>query len=161
MAFEKILNIINNPWTSNIFIADPFINSSVLESILDRVKDSEKKICILTSYDDNLDPKTDELRFQNITALWENKYARKHNWNLKITYSQSSEKSSRDFHDRYFLYTADGKQKGFLLSNSLGSIGTNWSFTMAELDRDVIDELVLVHEELISRSLSTNDTLKS
>lgn len=142
-SFIKILEYINYSSVKNVIIADPFFSISAVSKILARVPNRNIQIEVITSLCE-INPdngKVEEIsQSQKLQEFLGNNTHILHPkllvWNLKRGGKQV-------FHDRYLIrHHENGKIDGFLLSNSLNSMGQFYPFVIAPMDYDVCLEVM-------------------
>lgn len=135
-SFLKIMEYIDQNSVSQVIIADPYFSVQAAMKMLGRINRTNIHIDIITSLCE-INPDTGEtadIRTVCKTFL-------KHNVpllppNLSVSNLQRGNKPV--FHDRYLLRIhSDGRIDGFLLSNSLNSMGQFYPFVIAPLEYDV------------------------
>lgn len=141
-SFRKIREYMEAGDAVRIVIADPYFSVEAAEKLLTRINRRKMRVEILTSLPE-FNPDTGEKLPDNGAALLQKWLDDKepflhHNlWvgNLKRGRTQV-------FHDRYLLqYFEDGRMDGFLLSNSLNSMGQLYPFVIAPIEREVCLEI--------------------
>ena len=123
-SFIKILEYMNHSSVKNVIIADPFFSITAASKILARIPNRGIQIEVITSLCE-INPDNGEVEGQNQSQKFQ-EFLEKNThilhpkllvWNLKRGGKQV-------FHDRYLIrYHENGKIDGFLLSNSLNSMG--------------------------------------
>lgn len=148
-SFIKILEYINHSSVKNVIIADPFFSITAAFKILARIPNRDIQIEVITSLCE-INPdngKVERLsQSQKFQEFLENNAHILHPkllvWNLKRGVKQV-------FHDRYLIrYHENGKIDGFLLSNSLNSMGQFYPFVIAPMDYDVCLEVIEYFNEI-------------
>lgn len=148
-SFIKILEYINHSSVKNVIIADPFFSITAASKILARIPNRDIQIEVITSLCE-INPdngKVERLsQSQKFQEFLENNAHILHPkllvWNLKRGVKQV-------FHDRYLIrYHENGKIDGFLLSNSLNSMGQFYPFVIAPMDHDVCLEVIEYFNEI-------------
>ena len=142
-SFTKILEYMNHSSVKNIIIADPFFSITAASKILARIPNRDIQIEVITSLCE-INPDNGEgegiSQSQKLQEFLEKNTHILHPkllvWNLKRGGKQV-------FHDRYLIrYHESGKIDGFLLSNSLNSMGQFYPFVIAPMDYDVCLEVI-------------------
>lgn len=142
-SFIKILEYMNHSSVKNVIIADPFFSITAASKILARIPNRDIQIEVITSLCE-INPDNGEVEGQNQSQKFQ-EFLEKNThilhpkllvWNLKRGGKQV-------FHDRYLIrYHENGKRDGFLLSNSLNSMGQFYPFVIAPMDYDVCLEVI-------------------
>ena len=135
-SFLKIMEYIDQTSVKEVIIADPYFSIPTATKMLGRIKRTDIRITILTSLCE-IDPDTGtgtDIRTKYKAFLQENAYLLPPN--LSICNLQRGKKQV--FHDRYLLRVhSDSEMDGFLLSNSLNSMGQLYPFVIAPLEHEV------------------------
>ena len=142
-SFIKILEYMNHSSVKNVIIADPFFSITAAYKILTRIPNRGIQIEVITSLCE-INPDNGEVEGQSQSHKFQ-EFLEKNThilhpkllvWNLKRGGKQV-------FHDRYLIrYHENGKIDGFLLSNSLNSMGQFYPFVIAPMDYDVCLEVM-------------------
>lgn len=139
-SFLKILEYIAPNSVKKVTIADPYFSVPSASKLLTRIPRSDIQIDIITSLEKK-DPDTGEESdvCDDYRKFLRSKSAVLHN-NLFVC--NLSRGSRPVFHDRYLIrYFDNGKIDGFLLSNSLNSMGQFYPFVIAPMEQDVCLEV--------------------
>lgn len=141
-SFIKILEYINKPFIKNLIIVDPFFSSTAASKILTRISNKDIQIEVITSLceinHDNDKEKISESN--NLRKFLENNINILH---PKLLVYNLKRGGKQVFHDRYLMrYHKNGKLDGFLLSNSLNSMGQFYPFVISPMDYDVCLEVM-------------------
>lgn len=146
-SFKKIKEYIEDPSVRKVVIADPYFSVLSAQKLLARIQRTNLELEVITSLS-NTDPDTNENK--NILAeyryfLWANAGILHHN----LVIRNLSRGKDPVFHDRYLIrYFKDGKTDGFLLSNSLNSMGQRYPFVVALMDKAVCHDVCEYLNEL-------------
>lgn len=142
-SFLKIREYIDAPSVKHVIIADPFFSIEAAAKILARISRGDIQIDVITSLC-NTDPDTGE-EISNINAgtkLQEFLIANEHILHPNLLVCNLKRGGAQVFHDRYLLrYFEDGRIDGFLLSNSLNSMGQFYPFVIAPMEYEVCLEV--------------------
>ncbi len=142
-SFIKILEYMDCPSVKHLIIADPFFSISAASKILTRISNRDIQLEVITSLSD-INPDNGKKEQISQSQILENFLEKNTHflhpkllvWNLKRGGKQV-------FHDRYLIrYHENGKIDGFLLSNSLNSMGQFYPFVVASMDYDVCLEVM-------------------
>lgn len=141
-SFVKIREYINNTSAKEILIADPYFSKYAAGKILTRIENTNVKVKVITSLV-GIDPdsgKNDDTIVEEYKKYVNDNVYLFHN-NL-IIYNVTRGKK-QVFHDRYLIRIfADGNKDGFLLSNSLNSMGQFYPFVIAPMEQEVCDNVL-------------------
>lgn len=139
-SFLKIQEYIDQRTVKKIVIADPYFSIHAAAKLLTRIPRTDLQIDVITSLGEK-DPDTGEETdvCQNYRAVLEKNRAAFHG-NLTICNIRRGGKQV--FHDRYLIrYLNNGTIDGFLLSNSINSMGQSYPFVIAPLEHQVCLEV--------------------
>lgn len=142
-SFIKILEYIEQPMVKHVIIADPFFSKEAASKILCRISRSDIQLEIVTSLSDK-DPDTEDVIADNgadreLRDFLETKAPLLHPNLLVCNLIRGGRQV---FHDRYMIrYFEDGRIDGFLLSNSLNSMGQFYPFVVAPMEYEVCLEV--------------------
>lgn len=135
-SFLKIREYIEHRSVKKVVIADPFFSVTAAMKLLTRIPRTDVQIDIITSLSER-DPDTDketDICQKYRTTLEENRAILHGN----LTIYNVRRGNKQVFHDRYLIrYLDDGTIDGFLLSNSLNSMGQLYPFVIAPLEQEV------------------------
>ncbi len=142
-SFIKILEYMDHSSVKNVIIADPFFSIIAAYKILARISNRDIQIEVITSLcktnPDN--GKVEEInQSQRLQEFLEKNT---HILHPKLLVWNLTRGGKPVFHDRYLIrYHKNGKIDGFLLSNSLNSMGQFYPFVIAPMDYDVCLEVM-------------------
>lgn len=142
-SFLKIREYMEAPSVKRVIIADPFFSIEAAAKILARISRRDIQIDVVTSLC-NTDPDTGaELLNTNAgTKLQDFLHANEHILHPNLLVCNLKRGGAQVFHDRYLLrYFEDGRIDGFLLSNSLNSMGRFYPFVIAPMEYEVCLEV--------------------
>lgn len=140
-SFIKIREYIEPSSVKRAIIADPYFSVESAQKLLTRIPRTDIQIDIITSLTDT-DPDTN-VNDADICG----KYRKILNDNVSILHNNlliRNLKRGKEpvFHDRYLIrFFDDGRIDGFLLSNSLNSMGRFYPFVIAPMDQVVCYEV--------------------
>lgn len=142
-SFIKILEYMNHSSVKNVIIADPFFSITAASKILARISNRDIQIEVITSLCEiNPDNGTVEVISQS-KKLQEFLEKNTHILHPKLLVWNLKRGGKQVFHDRYLIrYHKNGKIDGFLLSNSLNSMGQFYPFVIAPMNHDVCLEVM-------------------
>lgn len=142
-SFIKILEYMNHSSVKNVIIADPFFSITAASKILVRISNRDIQIEVITSLCEiNPDNGTVEGISQS-KKLKEFLEKNTHILHPKLLVWNLKRGGKQVFHDRYLIrYHKNGKIDGFLLSNSLNSMGQFYPFVIAPMNHDVCLEVM-------------------
>lgn len=156
-SFLKIREYIEQSSVKRVIIADPYFSCLAAEKVLARISRSDMQVEVITSLSD-INPDTGEVTKSNEDARLKNFLEDNANIlhpNLLVCNLKRGGKQV--FHDRYLLrYFDDGKIDGFLLSNSLNSMGQFYPFVIAPLEYEVCLEVSSYLEEMRDTNIQSN-----
>lgn len=140
-SYIKIKEYIEAPTVEKVIIADPFFSIDAAEKILCRIGRTDVQIEIITT-DNIMNPDSDGKQDQSDQSNWNTKHAfeafierRKRVVHKNLMIHILSRGNKHVFHDRYLIqHHADGSIRGYLLSNSLNSMGQFYPFVIAPMD---------------------------
>lgn len=139
-SFIKIREYIEQSSVKRVIIADPYFSVESAQKLLTRIPRTDLQLDIITSLADT-NPDTN-----NKTDIC-NQYRKFLNDKAGILHNNLSIRNLKRgkepvFHDRYLIrFFDDGKIDGFLLSNSLNSMGQFYPFVVAPMDKEVCYEV--------------------
>lgn len=139
-SFIKIREYIEHSSVKRVIIADPYFSVESAQKLLIRIPRTDLQLDIITSLADT-NPDTN-----NKTDIC-NQYRKFLNGNAGILHNNLSIRNLKRgkepvFHDRYLIrFFDDGRIDGFLLSNSLNSMGQFYPFVIAPMDQEVCYEV--------------------
>lgn len=135
-SYLKILEYIEAPSTQKVVIADPFFSVEAAKKMLCRISRTDVHIEIITT-DGETNPDTGAKR--NAKKEFEEFFQKSMPVIHKsLTFRILSRGNKHVFHDRYLIqYHADGTVRGYMLSNSLNSMGQFYPFVIAPLEHQV------------------------
>lgn len=142
-SFLKIREYIETPSVKHVVIADPFFSITAATKILARISRSDVQIDVITSLC-NTNPDTGEeiLNTNAVTKLQDSLKSSEHILHPNLLVCNLKRGGAQVFHDRYLLrYFEDGRIDGFLLSNSLNSMGQFYPFVIAPMEYEVCLEV--------------------
>lgn len=137
-AFQKLRSYLNDPAVKAAVIVDPYFAEEAAIKLLTRIQNSTLKLDVITSLNTG-EPK----KGQTINAA--DRFKDFLNANVSILHKplrilNLTRGTSSAFHDRYLLRCfADGNTDGFLLSNSLNSMGAFDPFVIAPMEPPVLE----------------------
>lgn len=140
-SFLKIRDYLELPSVKRVTIADPYFSVQAAAKLLTRIPRSDVRVEIITSLS-KTNPDTREKGFDidDYRKFLKNNASVLHN-NLRIYNLWRG--GQPVFHDRYLIrYYDNGQIDGFLLSNSLNSMGQSYPFVIAPLEMEVCQEVV-------------------
>ncbi|MDM0720080.1 VPA1262 family protein [Clostridium perfringens] len=158
-SFCKISEYLNSTNVKRVIILDPYFSIKAMTKFLTRVNNSELELEVITSLV-NIDPDKEAIDAHNKNYLNEIKEFLKKNSpiihkHLKIINITQNENVA--FHDRYLLRLLDdGTIDGYLLSNSLNSAGQNYSFVIAQMDKEVTYSVLEYVGEIKNKEIQNN-----
>ncbi|MCC8125926.1 MAG: hypothetical protein LIO92_00790 [Clostridiales bacterium] len=149
-SFLKIREYIDEDSVREVLLADPYFSVQAAVKVLPRIRHMDVSLTILTSLGDK-DPDTDDDRNSNgckdsdtkqkTDIVEEYKEILRKNAAImpgKLRIYNLRRGKSQVFHDRYLIRTRkDGTIEGFLLSNSLNSMGQFYPFVITPMEREV------------------------
>ena len=142
-SFIKILEYMNHSSIKNLIIADPFFSISAASKILARIPNRDIQIEVITSL---CKTNPDNGKVEEISQSQKLQEFLKKNTHIlhpKLLVWNLTRGGKQVFHDRYLIrYHKNGKIDGFLLSNSLNSMGQFYPFVIAPMDYDVCLEVI-------------------
>ena len=139
-SFIKIREYIEPSSVKRVVIADPYFSVESAQKLLARIPRTDLQLDIITSLAET-NPDTN-----NKTDIC-NQYRKFLNDNAGIFHNNLSIRNLKRgkepvFHDRYLIRFFDnGEIDGFLLSNSLNSMGQFYPFVIAPMDKEVCYEV--------------------
>ena len=143
-SFLKVKEYIDLGSVSKVIIADPYFSAESAIKLLSRIEHPEIRLEILSSLG-GMDPDTgssveyEKIR-EGVRRFTAGNAAILHK-NLRIRDLRRG--NAQVFHDRFLIRRfKDGSADGFLMSNSLNSMGARQPFTMAPLGREVCLEVL-------------------
>lgn len=148
-SFLKIREYIELDSVKHVIIADPYFSIMAAAKILARISRKDVQLEVVTSLT-NINPDTGEKTNKNegeeLQKFLQNNVHIIHP-NLMVCNLHRGGKQV--FHDRYLIrYFDDGKIDGFLLSNSLNSMGQFYPFIIAPMEYEVCLEVVNYLDEM-------------
>lgn len=135
-SFLKIKEYLEQGGVCRAVIADPYFSVRTAAKMLSRIENTDLVLTVVTSLTDT-DPDTEEKR--NVTEEYR-QFLRNNALILHERLRLCNLHRGKDpvFHDRYLIrYHANGSIDGFLLSNSLNSMGQFYPFVTAPLEPEV------------------------
>lgn len=139
-SFLKIRSYLDDPSVDRAIIADPYFSVQAAEKLLARIPRTNMQLDILTCYGVT-DPDTGEV---SDVCKKAQKFLHRNAGLLhsKLTVRNLWRGGNQVFHDRYLLrFHQDHQIDGFLLSNSLNSMGQNYPFVIAPMEHEVALEV--------------------
>lgn len=143
-SFCKVAEYLNESGVERVILVDPYFSIRAMEKFLARIENKALRLEVVTSLS-TIDPDEEGQAaeqpdyMEKVRAFLKNNSAIIHP-HLKILNVTLNEKTV--IHDRYLLrLKEDGSMDGYLLSNSLNAAGKNYSFVIAQMDRDVVYEV--------------------
>lgn len=139
-SFLKIREYLDAPTVERVIIADPYFSIQAAEKLLTRIPRTNLQLDIITCHSVS-DP--DTLEMAN-TFEQDREFLLSHS---RLIHGRLSVRNLRRgdkpvFHDRYMLrFHSDHHIDGFLLSNSLNSMGQRYPFVIAPLEHEVALEI--------------------
>lgn len=142
-SFLKIIEYLKPSSVKKAVIADPYFSAYAAGKILSRIPRSDIEIEIIT-FSGNTDPDTGNKisKYEELQKFLTGNCGLLHN-NLRVYNLHRQGSSDKQvFHDRYLIrYFDNGIIDGFLLSNSLNSMGQFYPFVIAPLEHEVCMEV--------------------
>lgn len=142
-SFLKIIEYLKPSSVKKAVIADPYFSAYAAGKILSRIPRSDIEIEIITS-SGNTDPDTGNKisEYEELQKFLTGNCGLLHN-NLRVYNLHRQGSSDKQvFHDRCLIrYFDNGTIDGFLLSNSLNSMGQFYPFVIAPLEHEVCMEV--------------------
>ena len=139
-SFIKIREYLENPSVKKVIIADPYFSIFAAQKLLARIPRTDIEIEIISSLTD-VDPDTSE----KIDVLQTHRKFLTENASIlhqNLTIRNLSRGGKPVFHDRYLIRFFDnGQIDGYLLSNSLNSMGQFYPFVIAPMEKTVCYEV--------------------
>lgn len=142
-SFLKIIEYLKPASVKKAVIADPYFSVFAAGKILSRIPRSDIEIEIITS-SGNTDPDTGNKisEYEELQKFLTAKSGILHNNLLVYNLHREGSSDKQVFHDRYLIrYFDNGIIDGFLLSNSLNSMGQFYPFVIAPLEHEVCMEV--------------------
>jgi len=139
-SFIKIREYLENPSVKKVIIADPYFSIIAAQKMLARIPRTDIEIEIISSLTD-ADPDTGK---KNDVLPTYRKFLTKNASILhqNLTIRNLSRGGKQVFHDRYLIRFFDnGQIDGYLLSNSLNSMGQFYPFVIAPMEKTVCYEV--------------------
>lgn len=142
-SFIKILEYINGSTVKHVVIADPFFSITAASKILARIPRDHTKVEVITSLCD-INPDNGKIEEVSQSEKLQNFLEKNaHILHPKLLVWNLRRAGKQVFHDRYLLrYHNNGNLDGFLLSNSLNSMGQFYPFVIAPMDYEVCLEVI-------------------
>lgn len=157
-SFIKIRKFIEASGVYKVVIVDPYFSVIAAKKILTRISRADLEIIIITALDKvnpDIGEKSDKNQAIILKSFLEN------NSQLispRLTVINISRNKRQAFHDRYLLrYHKDGSVDGFLLSNSLNSMGQFYPFVIAPMNYEVCLEVSDYLDEITKSILNEED----
>lgn len=160
-SFIKILEYINHPSIKNVIIADPFFSITAASKMLTRISNRDIQIKVITSLCETNPDNGESERISQSQKLQE--FLEKNTCVLhpKLLVCNLKRGEKQVFHDRYLMrYHKNGKIDGFLLSNSLNSMGQFYPFVIAPMDYDVCLEVMEYLNEICDSAMQEKKNKK-
>lgn len=142
-SFLKIIEYLKPASVKKAVIADPYFSVFAAGKILSRIPRFDIEIEIITS-SGNTDPDTGNKisEYEELQKFLTAKSGILHNNLLVYNLHREGNSDKQVFHDRYLIrYFDNGTIDGFLLSNSLNSMGQFYPFVIAPLEHEVCMEV--------------------
>lgn len=142
-SFIKIIEYLKPRSVRKAVIADPYFSVFAAGKILPRIPRSDIEIEIVTSSSD-IDPDTGDkiAGYEELQKFLTEKSGLLHNNLLVSNLHREGSSNKQVFHDRYLIRYFDNRSiDGFLLSNSLNSMGQFYPFVIAPLEHEVCMEV--------------------
>lgn len=141
-SFLKIRGYIELDSVKHVIIADPYFSITAAAKILARISRNDIQVEVITSLT-NIDPDNGETTNANEgEKLKKFLQANAHIIHPKLMVCNLLRGGKQVFHDRYLIrYFNDGRIDGFLLSNSLNSMGQFYPFIIAPMEYEVCLEV--------------------
>lgn len=141
-SFIKIREYIEESAVKHVIIADPYFSTTAAAKILARISRSDIQVEVITSLV-NRNPDTgntgDVNEGERLQKFLETNSTL---FSSNILVCNLKRGGAQVFHDRYLIrYFEDGRIDGFLLSNSLNSMGQFYPFVIAPLEYEVCLEV--------------------
>lgn len=139
-SFLKIREYIELASVKKVIIADPYFSIDAATKLLTRIPRTDIQIVIVTSLG-GTDPDTGKKSnvIDRYRKFFEDNAGILHK---KLLVYNLKRGSKQVFHDRFLIrYFGNGKIDGFLLGNSLNSMGQFYPFVIAPLDQEVCLEV--------------------
>ena len=142
-SFTKILGYMNHSSVKNVIIVDPFFSITAASKILARIPNRDIQIEVITSLCKTNPDNGEVEEISQSQKLQEFLEKNTHILHPKLLIWNLTRGGKQVFHDRYLIrYHKNGKIDGFLLSNSLNSMGQFYPFVIAPMDYDVCLEVM-------------------
>ena len=142
-SFIKILEYMNHSSVKNVIIADPFFSITAASKILARISNRDIQVEVITSLCKTNSDNGEVEEINQSQKLQKFLEKNTHILHPKLLVWNLTRGGKQVFHDRYLIrYHKNGKIDGFLLSNSLNSMGQFYPFVIAPMDYDVCLEVM-------------------
>jgi len=133
----------NHSSVKNVIIVDPFFSITAASKILARIPNRDIQIEVITSLCKTNPDNGEVEEISQSQKLQEFLEKNTHILHPKLLIWNLTRGGKQVFHDRYLIrYHKNGKIDGFLLSNSLNSMGQFYPFVIAPMDYDVCLEVM-------------------
>ena len=141
-SFIKILEYINCSTVKDVIIVDPFFSTTAASKILGRISNRDVHIKVITSLCE-INPDNGKVeKTSQSDILQEFLEKNKHVLHSKLLVLNLKRGGKQVFHDRYLIrYHKNGRIDGFLLSNSLNSMGQFYPFIIVPMDYELCLEV--------------------
>lgn len=136
-SFLKIKEYLEQDSICRAIIADPYFSVRTAAKMLSRIENTNLELTVVTSLT-NTDPDTKKKKIDIVEDY--RQFLRDNTLGLheKLRLCNLCRGKDPVFHDRYLIrYHTDGSIDGFLLSNSLNSMGQFYPFVIAPLEPEV------------------------
>lgn len=136
-SFLKVREYLDQRGVCRAVIADPYFSVPTAAKMLSRIENTDLELTVITSLT-GTDPDTKEKK-NNIVGMYR-QFLQDNALGLhkKLCLYNLHRGKNPVFHDRYLIrYHSDGNIDGFLLSNSLNSMGQFYPFVIAPLETEV------------------------
>lgn len=139
-SFLKLRQYIEAPGVSKVVIADPYFSVAAAGKMLFRVENTNVQLCIITALGED-DPDSGK-KNDYLTQYRQFLRSNAHLLHGKLSIYCLRRGKDRVFHDRYLIqYFKNGDIRGYLLSNSINSMGRSYPFVIAPMEREVCIEV--------------------
>lgn len=151
-SFIKIHEYMEAHSVNRVVIADPFFSIEAVSKILTRISRKDVAIKVLTSLG-KVDPDTGEKR--DVFAEYREKLEGiRHLLHENLSIVNLKRGSEQVFHDRYLLRIfKDGSIDGFMLGNSINSMGQRYPFVITPLEWEVCLDVWDYFQEMTNEEL--------
>ncbi|MBV4418601.1 hypothetical protein KM800_04565 [Clostridium tyrobutyricum] len=137
-SFVKLRKYLNENDLNRVVIVDPYFSVKAASKLLARIENTSMILEIITSLSE-IDPDSNKSNpniIPEVKNFLEKNYSIIHR-KLKVVNITSGKKQA--FHDRYLIrFFNNGDIDGFLLSNSINSMGQRFPFVIAPMESEVV-----------------------